>query len=125
MITNSEAKKRPFMTSQTYTDKIYYDGIFLRRILSNQVFSGRIRVIMVLIFSLMLTFASIAPQAVYADERYPKIVRVGWYDSSYNYFDEHGRRSGYAYEYQVKLSSYNGWNYQYVEGSWPDLLQML
>jgi diguanylate cyclase (GGDEF)-like protein len=80
---------------------------------------------MVLIFSLMLTFASIAPQAVYADERYPKIVRVGWYDSSYNYFDEHGRRSGYAYEYQLKLASYNGWNYQYVEGSWPDLLQML
>ena len=54
-----------------------------------------------------------------------KVVRVGWYDSSYNYFDEYGRRSGYAYEYQLKLASYNGWTYEYVEGSWPDLLEML
>lgn len=54
-----------------------------------------------------------------------KVVRVGWYDSSYNTLDASGRRSGYAYEYQIKLSAYNGWSYEYVSGSWPDLLHML
>ena len=29
-----------------------------------------------------------------------KIIRVGWYDSSYNTVDENGVRTGYAYEYQ-------------------------
>ena len=44
---------------------------------------------------------------------------------SYRQTDEFGRRSGYAYEYQQKIATYTGWNYEYVEGSWPDLLQML
>ena len=54
-----------------------------------------------------------------------KVVRVGWYDSSYNTMDNFGRRSGYAYEYQLKIASYSGWKYEYVSGSWSDLLQML
>ena len=54
-----------------------------------------------------------------------KVVRVGWYESSFNRTDSLGRRSGYAYEYQMKLAAYTGWKYQYVEGSWPELLQML
>ena len=54
-----------------------------------------------------------------------KLVRVGWYDSTYNTIDENGVRSGYAYEYQLKLSAYNGWTYEYVSGPWPDLLHML
>lgn len=52
-------------------------------------------------------------------------VRVGWYESSFNKKDENGRRSGYAYEYERKIAAYTGWNYEYVEGNWPDLLQML
>lgn len=55
----------------------------------------------------------------------PKIVRVGWYESSFNHTDENGRKSGYAYEYQMKLAAYAGWEYTYVKGSWPDLMQML
>ena len=54
-----------------------------------------------------------------------KVVRVGWYESPFNLTDEMGRRSGYAYEYQQKISAYTGWTYEYVEGSWPELLQML
>ena len=54
-----------------------------------------------------------------------KTVRVGWYESSYNNVDSFGRRSGYAYEYQMKLAAYTGWKYEYVTGSWPELLQML
>ena len=54
-----------------------------------------------------------------------KTVRVGWYDSSFNTKDKDGRRSGYAYEYQMKVAAYTGWRYEYVNGSWSDLLQML
>ncbi len=54
-----------------------------------------------------------------------KIVRVGWYESPFNTMDELGRRSGYAYEYQQKVAAYTGWTYEYVEGSWPVLLEML
>ena len=39
--------------------------------------------------------------------------------------DENGRRSGYDYVYEQKLAAYTGWTYEYVEGSWSDLLQML
>lgn len=53
------------------------------------------------------------------------IVRVGWYESPFNTTDEYGRRSGYAYEYQQKIAAYAGWTYEYVQGSWPDLMQML
>ncbi|MBR4474733.1 MAG: transporter substrate-binding domain-containing protein [Oscillospiraceae bacterium] len=54
-----------------------------------------------------------------------RTVRVGWYESPFNQTDEFGRRSGYAYEYQQKIAAYTGWHYEYVEGSWPELLQML
>ena len=53
------------------------------------------------------------------------VVRVGWYDSKFNMVDELGRRSGYAYDYQQEISAHNGWKYEYVEGSWTELLQML
>ena len=55
----------------------------------------------------------------------PKTVRVGWYESPFNKMDRFGRRSGYAYEYQEKIAAYTGWNYEFVEGSWPVLLDML
>ena len=54
-----------------------------------------------------------------------KIVRVGWYESPFNQTDELGRRSGYAYDYQQKIAAYTGWEYEYVVGSWPELLEML
>ena len=54
-----------------------------------------------------------------------KTVRVGWYKSPFNTMDDAGRKSGYAYEYQQKIAAYTGWNYEYVEGTWSDLLQML
>ena len=58
-----------------------------------------------------------------AEER--KVVRVGWYESSFNATDRLGRKSGYAYEYQMKIAAYTGWEYEYVVGSWSELLEML
>ena len=54
-----------------------------------------------------------------------KIVRVGWYDSTFCYRDEFGRRCGIDYEYQHRIAVYTGWTYEYVEDSWPNLLQKL
>lgn len=55
----------------------------------------------------------------------PRTVRVGWFESPFNTTDERGRRSGYSYEYQQKIAASAGWTYEYVTGSWPELMQML
>lgn len=39
--------------------------------------------------------------------------------------DASGRRTGYCYEYERKIAAYTDWKYEYVEGSWVELLQML
>ncbi len=54
-----------------------------------------------------------------------KVVKVGWYESAFHHKDEFGRRSGYGYEYQKRVSIYTGWEYEYVDGSWPELLEKL
>ena len=72
-----------------------------------------------LIANLMLPMAASAAQ----DDN--KVVRVGWFDSSFCYYDQFGRRCGVDYEYQQKISAYTGWTYEYVEDSWPNLLQKL
>ena len=72
-----------------------------------------------------LCIAAFAQPAVAHAEDEGKTVRVGWYESSFNTTDQYGRRSGYAYEYQLKLSAYTGWKYEYVNGSWSELLEML
>lgn len=79
--------------------------------------------VFLLLFLIFAVSLSLPINAQSKDEG--KIVRVGWYDSSYNQLDPVGRRSGYAYEYQLKISAYTGWTYEYVKGSWSVLLQML
>nr|WP_297707045.1 EAL domain-containing protein [uncultured Butyrivibrio sp.] len=54
-----------------------------------------------------------------------KVVRVGWYESAYCYTDQFGRKTGMAYEYQQKIAAYTGWTYEYVNGTWPELLKKL
>lgn len=78
-----------------------------------------------LLLSLLLLATLLLPIATARAQESGKIVRVGWYDSQFNVMDELGRRSGYAYDYQQKIAAYTGWSYEYVEGSWSDLLQML
>ncbi len=81
----------------------------------------------IIIFLLLFTFgiSLFIPLTAYADEKDHKVVRVGWFDSSFCYYDEYGRRCGIDYEYQQKISAYTGWTYEYVEDSWPNLFQML
>ena len=74
---------------------------------------------------LLMMLCVVLPIAAFARESEQKVVRVGWYESTYCYRDKFGRRSGVAYEYQQKIAAHTGWTYEYVEESWPNLLQML
>ncbi|MBO4383998.1 MAG: EAL domain-containing protein [Clostridia bacterium] len=73
---------------------------------------------------LFVSIAVVIPAAAHAGDG-KKTVRVGWYESPFNSTDKTGRRSGYAYEYQLKIAAYSGWDYVYVKGSWTELMQML
>ena len=83
-----------------------------------------IKRMIVIVLSLVMAMSFMLPLTAHAQES-GKTVRVGWYESPFNTLDQFGRRSGYAYDYQQKIAAYTGWNYEYVEGSWPELLQML
>ncbi len=54
-------------------------------------------------------------------------VRVGYYENEV--FQEGAKegsvKTGYAYEYYLKMSEYTGWKYEYVYGSFGELYQML
>ena len=76
-----------------------------------------------LLFSVFIIY--IVPFTAKAEEKEKDVVRVGWFNSSFCYYDKFGRRCGIAYEYDQKISAYTGWKYEYVEDSWPNLLQML
>ncbi len=78
-----------------------------------------------LLLLLCLSLAVPMIPAAAAAEGGKTVVRVGWYESSFNRMDATGRRFGYAYEYQMKIAAYTGWQYEYVSDSWPQLLQML
>ena len=83
-------------------------------------------VVLLLLVTFFMGF--LVPPVVHAEEKEEKeekVVRVGWYDSSFCYYDSFGRRCGIAYEYEQKISAYTDWTYEYVEDSWPNLLQML
>ena len=54
-----------------------------------------------------------------------KTVRVGWYQDVYNITGEQGERSGYVYELEQAVAAYTGWKYEYVSGTWPELMQKI
>ena len=82
--------------------------------------------IVAFVMMLILLISSTAPLTTHAEEKKDeKVVRVGWFDSSFYYYDDFGRRCGIAYEYDQKISAYTGWTYEYVEDSWSNLLKML
>lgn len=81
--------------------------------------------IMPLIISLVVLLCALMPAAAIGEEKEQKTVRVGWYESAFHRTDTFGRKSGYGYEYQQRISIYTGWTYEYVEGSWSELLEKL
>jgi len=77
---------------------------------------------LLLCFLMILT---VLPVSAFAETPEKKVVRVGWYEDSYNITGENGERSGYGYEYQQSVAAYTGWTYEYVKAGWSDLLVML
>ena len=62
---------------------------------------------------------------VSAEEAKSRTVRVGWYEGTYNTTGPDGKKRGYSYEYQQAVAARTGWKYEYVEGSWSELMSML
>lgn len=77
--------------------------------------------IIAVIFTIPLSKAA-AESNTYAS----RTVRVGWFNfDGYQVTLEDGTRTGYDYDYLKKISEYSNWNYEFVEGTWAECLQML
>ena len=67
------------------------------------------------------------PPAASAGEAEPAAVRIGYYKNAI--FQKGAQpgaaRSGYAYEYCLKIAEYAGWKYEYVYGSFGELYDRL
>ena len=79
-----------------------------------------------LMLCLLIIISILCPLSVSADnEKEP--IRVGYYENEV--FQEGAQegavKTGYAYEYYLKLSEYTGWKYEYVYGGFSELYQML
>ena len=73
----------------------------------------------------IILYITVIPLPVSAEEAKYRTVRVGWYEGTYNTTGPDGRRRGYSYEYQQAVAAHTGWKYEYVEGSWAELMSML
>ena len=73
----------------------------------------------------LILYITVLPLPVSAEEAKSKTVRVGWYEGTYNTTGPDGQRRGYSYEYQQAVAAHTGWKYEYVEGSWAELMSML
>ena len=83
-----------------------------------------VRAAVVLLMVSLIAICSL-PLSVFAEESGKKTVRVGWHESPHFITDAYGRKNGYSYEYQRKVAAYTGWEYEYVEGSWTELMDKL
>ena len=59
-----------------------------------------------------------------ADEA-EKVIRVGSFEDTFNYVDEHGVRRGYGYELMQALAGYSGWKFEYVKCDWSNCFEKL
>ena len=85
----------------------------------------RLKRMLWLVLGAVMALNLVVSFAAYAQKPQPKVVRVGRYESAFHRTDKFGRRSGYGYEYQQRIATYTGWKYEYVEGSWSELLEKL
>ena len=73
----------------------------------------------------LVLYITALPFPVSAEEAKNRTVRVGWYEGTYNTTGPDGKKRGYSYEYQQAVAAHTGWKYEYVEGSWSELMSML
>ena len=73
----------------------------------------------------LVLYLTVLPISVSAEEAKNRTVRVGWYEGTYNTTGPDGKKRGYSYEYQQAVAAHTGWTYEYVEGSWAELMNMM
>ena len=98
----------------TEDEKVIYK--FLR----SRVFKRYICILLCLVL-----YITVLTLPVSAEEAKNRTVRVGWYEGTYNTTGPDGKKRGYSYEYQQAVAAHTGWKYEYVEGSWAELMNML
>ncbi|MFV0635344.1 diguanylate cyclase domain-containing protein [Mitsuokella sp. WILCCON 0060] len=80
---------------------------------------------LVLVLCLLAGFP-VAPAEAGADTSVPKIVRTGYTLPDPNVPDPSAvPRTGYIYEYQQMIASFNNWQYEYVYHTWSQMLKEL
>lgn len=72
--------------------------------------------------SIFMVFTLCMP--CFADET-QKTIRVGSFEDTFNYVDEHGVRRGYGYELMQALAGYTGWKFEYVKCDWSNCFDKL
>ncbi len=75
----------------------------------------------------LLATMLLLPATAAKDDNHARTVYVGYYENEI--FEEGAKegavKSGYAYEYYLKLSEYTGWDYEYVYGDYDALYHKL
>ncbi len=88
-------------------------------------FAGRFRLLLAVLLASAVWLAAPAPSVVAGTQA--ETVRVGYYENEL--FQKGARpgapRSGYAYEYYLKIAEYAGWKYEYVYGTFGELYDRL
>ena len=72
--------------------------------------------------SIFMVFTLCMP--CFADET-QKTIRVGSFEDTFNYVDDHGVRRGYGYELMQALAGYTGWKFEYVKCDWSNCFEKL
>lgn len=75
---------------------------------------------------IILTLFTYIP-SISANTEQNRTVKVGFFNlHNFNTYDEYGNRSGYNYEYLMKIQEYTFWEYEFIDiPNWPSALEML
>lgn len=74
------------------------------------------------LFIIVTLIFSMLPSVTFAVDK-PKTVKVGYIDY-HGFIDRSGDGyTGYGVEYLDEISKYTGWKYEYVYGSWTDIME--
>lgn len=69
---------------------------------------------------------SVLPASAEQAQAEQQKVRVGFHtNADFFWGTPEGQKGGYAYDYLQNIASYTGWDYEYIEGEWPVLLEKL
>ena len=93
-------------------------------------FAGKLSVCFTLVVALILFCFPIYLNSSQAQEqaqnKEQKTVRVGVFDDAvFFHRQDNGYMSGLGYEYLQRVAAYTGWKYEYVYGSWYQLVENL